>query len=221
MLNLRKYPPNHCYSDALFTLLYEHPDGLSAVDISYKLRISDAECKKLLHDEEIREAIVIDLDYDAGTSLYKTTMKTHPLHSLEEEIHRAKELSQSPIRLTLKVITILCCLILVCVSIFYLSSPHPALEPTVISKDTSEQYAQDVLAARNIAEQKEKRKGLIERVEAMKLDASKAKCDELWNNRELCYIKGRLLSKAAFDHELVEMRLEISSLDELLNFVGL
>ncbi|MBC6423438.1 MAG: hypothetical protein GDA43_10130 [Hormoscilla sp. SP5CHS1] len=73
------------------------------------------------------------------------------------------------------------------------------------------------IAAQKRLELEDERRDLAQRLAHMKSIAAKADCSTDWSQGKTCYLEGRLLSRAAFDRELAQMRLRISQLDEILS----
>jgi len=77
------------YREALHTLLSGYPKGLSAIAIASQLGLSKTECDRLLHSEQMRDAI--EADPYSETLLFRSKSNGQPGLTLEEELERARK----------------------------------------------------------------------------------------------------------------------------------
>ncbi|MFB2973217.1 hypothetical protein ACE1CD_30000 [Aerosakkonema sp. BLCC-F183] len=217
----------HPYQEALHTLLYSYPDGLSATEIADKLGISNSECDRLLKQEQIRDTI--DVEPWTGTLIFKSQITTKPRYSLKEALKMAKrlkfllgvEISLAILSSTLVGVTLIS--IPLNISLSFGSSNRDDVKQ--ISGIWHSKNNEDLLKARveaEIATQKRieienQRNDLNIRIANMESLPAKSGCSKYWLQGQTCYLEGRLLSQAEFEREMAEMRLEVSKLNEILS----
>ncbi len=219
MLMLRKKTAAdniHPYREALHTLLSGYPEGLSAIAIASQLGLSKTECDRLLHSEQMRDAI--EADPYSGTLLFRSKSNGQPGLTLEEELERARK--KHLLRRGIKVAflsSLLSGAAIALVSV--VPAIRRAIEPPPATWDPelSQISAELEIAAQKRLELENERRDLAQRLAHMKSLAAKADCSTDWSQGKTCYLEGRLLSRAAFDRELAQMRLRISQLDEILS----
>ncbi|MGK7899827.1 MAG: hypothetical protein AB4352_00160 [Hormoscilla sp.] len=205
----------HPYREALHTLLSGDPEGLSAIAIASHLGLSEKECDRLLHSEQMRDAI--EADPYSGKLLFRSKSNSQPDLTLEEELERARQKLR---RRRIKVAFLSSLLSGAAIALVaVVPAIRRAIEPPAATWDPewSQISAELEIAAQKRLELEEERRDLAQRLAHMKTIAAKADCSTDWSQGKTCYLEGRLLSRAAFDRELAQMRLRISQLDEILS----
>ncbi|MBC6472863.1 MAG: hypothetical protein GDA48_08610 [Hormoscilla sp. GM102CHS1] len=205
----------HPYREALHTLLSGYPEGLSAIAIASQLGLSEKECDRLLHSEQMRDAI--EADPYSGKLLFRSKSNSQPGLTLEQELERARQ------KLRRRRIKVAFLSSLLSGAAIALVAVVPAIRraieppPATWAPEWIQTRAELEIAAQKRLELEEERSDLAQRLAHMKSIAAKADCSTDWSQEKTCYLEGRLLSRAAFDRELAQMRLRISQLDEILS----
>ena len=213
----------HPYQEALHTLLYDFPEGLSEEEIVEQLSISKRSCRTLLRAEQIHD--MISADPYSGILLYQSKQDSPPKRSLSQAIKIAEGNAH------MNLISVLfCSFSLIGISLFsikiYVVNELPETQipqPLSLSKVTEipgsvewQQPKIDIshLEKSQLQAQKEE---MERRIAEMRSQAKKNNCENLWQQNETCYIGGRLLSQEEFDREMEWMREQLANIQDRLN----
>jgi CTP-dependent riboflavin kinase len=215
ILHFKKHP----YREALHTLLYDYPKGLSSIDIADRLNISDGECNDLLRLEQIRDAI--DVDPYSGTLIYKSKRKIRPKFSLSKAIAIARHHQAMTI---IKIASTLFAVTLISINIsnITVNFGFPGKAPK--EKQNLDEKSRRSLVNKKLAEQEKSelasvRDDLNRRINDMMAVVISGDCTSSWGEDKTCYIEGRLLNKAEVESELKEMKLEVKKIQEQYNSI--
>lgn len=231
----------HPYREALHTLLYKYPDGLSTIDIADSLGLSDSECKHLLELEEIREAV--ESDPYTGTLTYTSKRKIQPTRTLEQElelVHQKKldstqksKQHQTTLSKLMRVLMNRYCFLsfgvgFLLFSLFrfsFLTIIIPVTFPFSNDNNNTEDVIEERVKAEIAAQQRTKlyneKIDLKKRIAEIENAASQSKCDKYWSQNKECYLQGRLLTKFEYERQITKMRLRINEIDEILSLYDL
>ncbi len=207
LLDHKKHP----YREALHTLLYDYPNGLSAIDIADQLNISDVKCADLLKSEQIRDAI--NADPYTGTLIYKSKRKIQPKFSLPKAIaiaHHHQAITTMKIILSVLAGTGFIAITFFDIS-FNIFAPknsskiNPKPEQSIIDQELAKQEKLKLASDRE---------DLNRRINKMMDAMIDGDCTSSWNEGKNCYIEGRLLSKSEFENELKWMKSEIMKINQ-------
>ncbi|MGK7886285.1 MAG: hypothetical protein AB4057_16885 [Crocosphaera sp.] len=231
----------HPYREALHTLLYKYPDGLSTIDIADSLRLSDSECKHLLEIEEIREAV--ESDPYTGTLTYTSKRKIQPTRTLEQELellHQKKldstqnsKKHHTTLSKLMRVLISRSCFLSFGVGLILLSLVRFSFLTIIIpvsftfsnDKNNREDFIEELIDA-EIASQKrirlyDEKIDLEKRIAEIENSANQSQCDKYWSQNKECYLEGRLLTKVKYERQITQMRLRINEIEEILSFYDL
>ncbi len=207
--NLLRYK-KHPYREALHTLLYDYPKGLSAIDIADQLNISDVKCTDLLKSEQIRDAI--DADPYSGTLIYKSKRKIKPKFSLSKAIAIAQH---NKAITTIKIILSVLATTFISIKVVDISlnifSPENSSK---INPEPEQPLIDKKLATEKKLKLASDREDLNRRINKMMNAMVDGDCTTSWKEDQACYIEGRLLSKSEFENELKWMKSEIMKINQ-------
>ena len=207
--NLLRYK-KHPYREALHTLLYDYPNGLSAIDIADQLNISDVKCADLLKSEQLRDAI--DADPYTGTLIYKSKRKIQPKFSLSKAIAIAHH-HQAII--TMKIISSVLATTFISIKVFDISiNIFAPKNPSIINPKPEQLLIDKELAKQKKLKLASDRDDLNRRINQMMNAMVDGDCTSSWKEDKACYIEGRLLSKSEFEDELKWMKSEIMKINQ-------
>ncbi|MDJ1172393.1 hypothetical protein PMG71_23465 [Roseofilum sp. BLCC_M154] len=216
----------HPYQEALHTLLYDFPEGLSEEEIVQKLKISKRSGQQLLRKEQIEDRI--HADPYSGILIYQSKQNKQPIRSLSEEIKMAKS---NHIINILKVFVIsvsaafgiifvsIKVFVFVNVNIVSIVNINPKLPETQILQTQSppnliRSRVDAKLATEKRLELVATKEDLDRRIKQMLFWAEDENCESFWKKADTCYIEGRLLSQVKFEDEIEEMKLQVTQIEE-------
>lgn len=221
----------HPYQEALHTLLYEFPEGLSEEEIVEKLKIPKRSGQQLLRREQINDRI--HADPYTGILIYQSKQNKEPIRSLSEAIKMA-ERNHSITVFQVFSVSLFSLISTTLLSInIYVNTKSPEIQVSQTKSPNRVEFQPPsfgIVTDRNLIRSRvdgklatEKRLELVatkedldRRIKQMLFWAEDENCESFWKKAETCYIEGRLLSQVKFEDEIKEMKLQVTQIEEYL-----
>lgn len=216
------------YSQAIHSLLLEHPNGLNLTQILQYLGLDKVKCQEILKQEQIQGEI--HGDPLSGEIIYTSLKNSSPKQLPYQKVLQKIKLTN--LKTTLEFLSLFTCTI-VSASLISLNVDFSIKTTDLYSsqKTTKNQKlmhnATDVdshpMVKAKMAHQRKQE--LIQEIDDLNLRInhislelkSNQRCISKWSQKTKCYLAGRMVTREELEIEVLEMKLQVAKNTEILD----